>query len=102
MLKSVINRQAATIATLDQNIDNLDQYGRRENIVFTNLDVSVDKTPESQVIELCKQVGVEIEKSDLVACHPLPSRDNGPNRVIAKFYERETARRIFSNRKNLN
>ena len=98
MLKSVINRQASTIVTLEQEIDNLDQYGRRENVVFTNLKVTATN-PESQVIELCKQIGVDIERSDLVACHPLPSRDNGPTRIITRFHERETARKVFSNRK---
>ena len=99
LLKSVINRQAATIATLDMDIDNIGQYGRRENIVFTNLQVTPDQSPDKQVIELCKQIGVEVDVSDLVACHPLPARQGDNKRVIARFHDREKARKIFSNRK---
>ena len=99
LLKSVVNRQAATIATLDSDIDNLGQYGRRENIVFTNLDVTADKKPDAQVTELCRQIGVVVDSSDLVDCHPLPSREGGPARVIARFHDREKARKVFSARK---
>ena len=99
LLKSVINRQAATIATLDMEIDNIGQYGRRENIVFTNLQVKPDQSPDKQVIELCKEIGVDVDVSDLVACHTLPSRQGDNKRVIARFHDREKARKIFGNRK---
>ena len=49
--------------------------------------------------ELCNQIGVVVDSSDLVACHPLPSRDGGPARVIARFHDREKAKKVFSARK---
>ena len=44
-MKSVINRQAAYIADLDANLDDMGQYGRRENVVFTNLLQSILDIP---------------------------------------------------------
>ena len=98
-LKSVVNRQATAIANLDTEIDDLNQYGRRENIVFTNLQVATDESPETQVINLCKEIGVDVDKSDIVACHPLPSGNGKPRRIITRFHERAKAQKVFNNRR---
>ena len=99
LMKSTINRQATAIANLDSEIDDLGQYGRRENIVFTNLHVSPSQSPESQVIEFCKHLDVTVDKSDIAACHPLPTQGDKPKRIIARFHSRSTAQKIFVNRK---
>ena len=99
LLKSVVNRQATTIATLDADIDDLGQYGRRENVVFTNLKVESGENPETQVINLCKDIGVDLDVADIAACHPLPTGTGKPRRIIARFYERSKAQKIFTNRR---
>ena len=99
-LKTVINCQATYIANLDSELDELSQYGRRENVVFSNLHTDTDHTPENQVMQLCKNIGVEIDRSDIVACHPLPSGNTSkPKRIIARFHDRNVAGKIFTNRK---
>ena len=99
-LKTVINRQATFIANLDGDVDELGQYGRRENVVFSNLHTDSVHTPEKQVMEFCKNIGVEIDRSDIVACHPLPSGNGAkPKRIIARFHDRNIAGKIFINRK---
>ena len=98
-IKSVVNRQAAYIAEIDGDLDDLGQYNRRENVVFTNLLVSTDQSPADQVIELCKEIDVAVSEDDIVACHALPSNPGKPKRFIARFHNRATAQRIFRNRK---
>ena len=98
-MKCVVNRQAAFIAEIDGNIDELGQYGRRENVVFTNLKVNPDQKPEQQVIELCKEIDVQVADEDIVACHALPGKSGKPKRYIARFHDRSKAQLIFRNRK---
>ena len=51
-------------------------------------------------MEFCKNIGVEIDRSDIVACHPLPSGNGAkPKRIIARFHDRNIAGKIFTNRK---
>ena len=61
--------------------------------------VTDDKKPDTQVAELCRQIGVVVDSSDLVACHPLPSHEGGPASIIARFHDREKAKKFFSARK---
>ena len=95
-LKNIMNRQATYIANLDIELDELGQYGRRENVLFSNLLTDADHSPESQVIKLCKSLDVEVDPSDIVACHTLPSKNSSaPKRVIARFHDRNVASKIF-------
>ena len=97
-LHAIVNKQAAQIATLDGEIDDINQYGRRENVIFTNLKVDRYNCKE-KVIELCQEIGVDVETQDIVDAHPLPSKRGKPNRVIARFRERSNARKVFLKRK---
>ena len=97
-VKAVVNRQAAYLAELDSELDSLCQYGRRENVVFSNLAIPDDKDVKPQVIKLCKELDVEISVEDIVDAHPLPSK-TGPKKVIARFHQRDTAKKIFSSRR---
>ncbi len=101
LLKQTLNDQAQQIARLDKELDELNQYGRRENVCFTNLLVDSSHIAETQVINLCHEIGVEVTPDDLVlvASHPLPARKGKAVRVIARFKERSMAHKVFANRK---
>lgn len=87
------------MSTVDAEVDDLAQYGRRENIVFTNLLIDEHHDVPSQVVQLCKEIGVTVEPSDLVDAHPLPAAQDKPKRYIARFHQRSTAKQVFSNRR---
>ena len=99
MLRQTVGIQAQQIASLDKQLDELNQYGRRENICFTNLLIDDDHTAETQVISLCNELGVEVNPDDLVASHTLPARKGKAVRVIARFKERKMAQEVFAKRK---
>ena len=98
-IKTIINRQASYIAEIEGDLDNLGQYNRRENVVFTNLLVNAGQKPDKQIIDLCKEIEVDVTIADIVACHALPAKPGKPKRYIARFHERSTAQKIFRNRK---
>ena len=99
VLKQTLNVQAHHIAELRQKCDDLDQYGRRENVCLTNLKVDEQHPCEQQVIELCNELGVTVEPSDVVAAHPLPSKRGRGNRFIVRFHDRKKAQEVFAARK---
>ena len=98
-LKQVVNIQAAKISRLELKIDELDQYGRRDNVCFTNLKVDAQHPCEAQVVELCNQLGVEVTPTDIVAAHPLPAKRGKPQRCIARFHDRRKAHEVLAARK---
>lgn len=100
-MKQVINSQASRISQLDSEIDGQNQYSRRENLVFTNLRVDDNNDVKSQVINLCKEINVDITTEDFVDAHVLPKNKGKPTRYIARLHSRGKAKQIFANRRNL-
>lgn len=98
-VKVVVNRQAAYLAQIDSEIDNLAQYGRRENIVFSNLAVGDEQDVKSQIVNLCKEIDVEVHDTDFVDAHVLPGKTGAPKRYIARFHDRSKVKKIFKNRR---
>ncbi len=84
---------------LQKDLDDLNQYNRRENVCFTNLRLDNDHDAETQVRNLCHEIGVEVTTDDIIACHPLPSRKGRDVRVICRLKDRRLAHKIFENRK---
>ncbi|MCP4257198.1 MAG: hypothetical protein GY774_06685 [Planctomycetes bacterium] len=102
-LKSSLNTAVQRIVFLEKELDDLNQYNRRENVVFSNLKVEDQLTAEEQVIGLCDAIGVEVKPEDMVDVHPLPSGKKGAGkakRCIARFKDRKLAQKVMANRKN--
>ena len=100
-LKLVANDQHEHIVRMHQNIDDLEQYGRRENVCFSNLKFDEQGlNPMTQVIDLCDERGVEVKESDLVDVHPLPTRNGRAKRIIARFKDRKLGQKVMMSRKN--
>ena len=103
-LNCVVNDQSLKIAKLEADLDSLDQYSRRENVCFTNLLIDETHPCETQIINICHELGVDVTSDDFVATHPLPGKKSRVNkssgkRYIARFKNRATAQKVFKNRK---
>ena len=100
-VKVAVNRQATYLTQIDSELDSLAQYGRRENVVFSNISVAEGQDPAEQIISLCKEIDVEVEKSDIVDAHVLPSKSGttAPRKFIARFHQRSKAKEIFTKRR---
>ena len=100
-LKQAMNTMSGRVIDLEGKLDELNQYGRRENVCFSNLKVDEEHTCEAQVINLCHEIGVEVTAEDLVAAHPLPTKggQGRQRRYIARFHDRRKAQEVFAARK---
>lgn len=86
------------IDTLETELYAQQQYSRRECLEIVGIDNSIQTEDlEENVIELFDEIGVDINSSDIQACHRLKKRDT----VIIKFSNRKDVHKILLNKKKL-
>ena len=86
---------------VERDCAELQQYTRRNNIEICGIPTSVSNDKlEDKVIEIAASVDIDIQKSDIEACHRLHKRswDQGPARTIVRFVNRKHAEKLL--RKN--
>ena len=98
-IKETLNSQQRKIVQLEQDLDDLQQYGRRENVCFTNLKFGDDAPVMQQVIDLCDEINVTVTDTDFVDVHPLPVKNGRAKRVVARFKDRKLAQKVMAARK---
>jgi len=86
-------------------IDQLDQYGRRENLEFEGVPLSKDEDVGEIVVKLATQLGTCVRKSDISTAHRIPLTSHQTNNkipkhptIIARFTNREIRNAIFATR----
>ena len=101
-LKTIIINQSTKVSNLDRELDDQNQYNtnRRENVIFTNINIDPSLDAKSVIADLCQEIGADVEASDMVDAHPLPNSKGKPFKVIARFLERSKAKDVFTKRKN--
>ena len=108
---SVLNKYAdfcdEKIFNLEKQMNHIDQYIRRENIVITCIPDSVREDDlEGKVMEVIHSVDVDIGPSDIVVCHRL-SKTNGEikkknsSKVIVRFINRKKVSSCLKNKNKL-
>ena len=82
-----------TVYELENQLNDLNQYSRRENVEMQQIPESVEqKDLEMYVIELLKSIKVDISSYDLVAVHRLGKQSPHKTRVIiVRFVNRKSA-----------
>lgn len=98
-LRVVVTRQNTNISLLEREIDDQNQYNRRENVVFSNVNLGSETDCRKVVADLCNEIGADVEPDDLVDAHPLPNRRGRSFKVIARFRNRSKARDVFVKRR---
>lgn len=88
------------IELLVQQVNALDQYGRRNNIEIDNITEVVDENIEAIVIKVAAKLSVVLSANDIEAAHRLPSRNTGrPAKIIVRFVNRKKREEIISKKK---
>ena len=91
--------------SLPSEIDNLEQYSRRNCLVLHGVNESNNENTNEIIIKtFSEELGVEIKEDDLDRSHRLgkPKRkDNKPRPIIVKFARYAVRREIFMNKKKL-
>ena len=89
----------------EEKLDNLEQYGRRQNLEIIGIPQRVDEDTNSIVIEVPKMMGVkvlpeQISTSYRMAVNPKKNSDQIANPpIIARFTNRDVKNQIYANRK---
>ncbi|XP_065224391.1 uncharacterized protein LOC135848416 [Planococcus citri] len=79
-------------------IEGLQNYTRKDNVIVTGIPVSDQEDPYQIAIKAAELAGMKITAQDIVDCHRLPSRAKDsahPPSFIVKFVNRETKRRMI-------
>ena len=81
------------IIEVEKQSQNLEQYTRRNNLEINGIPNTIaDENLESKCIEILGSVDIHVEKSDIEACHRLPTNNKNkkkPKAVIIKFTNRK-------------
>ena len=106
---SDLKSQAAALETQEINdsikVDELEQYGRRENLEIVGVPEKEDENTNAIVLEIAKMLDVDIMSSHISTSHRLPkktanSRNNsGSSPIIVRFTSRDIKNQIYANRK---
>ena len=68
-------------------LDELEQYGRRENLRIYNVPEEQDENDDGEkiVLKIAKELKIELHKSDIQRAHRLGKPGNKPRPIIARF-----------------
>ena len=96
----VCGNLAKKVKSPEIQISKDEQCNRCNFIEFSGIpDTINDDTLEEALIEACKDVNVDVNETDIKACHKLPIRHNATNvnkRVIVNFLNRNHVESILS------
>ena len=99
-MKNTINIQEERISSLESKINEINQYGRRNNIEVAGIPESVSNL-EDTVIKIGEAMNVKINSDDIEACHRLPrsnkSSNSNPKNTIVRFVNRKKAEQFKRN-----
>ena len=82
-------------------LDDLEQYGRRQNLEIVGIPVQKDENTNAIVQEVAKLLKVTITASDISTSHRLQTKNElKPPPFIVRFVSRDIRNKLFSNRRN--
>ena len=94
------------LVAFESSTNNLEQYGRRNNIVISGIPDSVDINHlEESVTEILSDIDVKVTSNDTEACHRIGKKNNRINstKTIIRFVNRNRkhAEKTLFNKKKL-
>lgn len=86
------------LSSFNRHLDDIDQYGRRQNVLFDKIEERSGENTHETITEICKSIGIDIDKKDLQATHRLGKPrigEKSPRPIIARFTNVNTARTVI-------
>ena len=81
-LRNKVSDLQKKIYSAEENINSLEQCGRRNNIEITCIPESVEnEKPEETVVEVLNKIDLNVSNNDIEACHPLGKQKNKPRKT---------------------
>lgn len=103
-LKTTLETRDKKIEALENKIDNLEQYQRRQCLRIFGVAEEVTEDTDKIVMDVAKRIGVDVQPHDIDRSHRVGRRDNGNNRprpIIAKFVSYRKRSELFTNKRKL-
>ena len=98
ILQEAFKTTSSKFIELERQHHKLEQYTRRECLDFSGIPNSVaPKDLENFILPLLQEIGINLDKSRIIACHRLENTDA----TIVKFLNRKDAENVYSNKKKL-
>ena len=82
--------------------NNLEQYGKRNNIIISGIPDSVDNSElEESVTEILTDINIGVASNDIEACHKIGKKDSriGSTKTIIHSVNRKYAKQALYNKK---
>ena len=87
----------------ETELDNLEQYGRRENLEFHGVPVQQNENTNKIIQNLLKRINLDINENEISTSHRLNSnKENIPPPIIVRFSKRDTRNKIYANKRKFN
>lgn len=97
MLRDENKQLKKNMMELSMQIDDIDQYNRRNNILFDNVVEKEGEDTTKNVADLCAKVGINIDRKDIQVTHRVGAKRSGHTRpIIARFVSVGTSRAVMS------
>ena len=106
-LEKEVREKNSYIDQLESRIDELEQYSRRNCLVFSGITETENETTDKAIIELAKNVmKVDLDPRDINRSHRVPGGPKRPNtetprNIIVKFTNYNARKKIYENKKML-
>ena len=103
LLRAKFNKLENKIVSLESTINQVEQHGRRNNIVISGIPNGIgDNDSESTVSDIMKDVDVDINSSDIEACHRIVKSDRrtASKKTIVRFINKKHCKKALIKRKN--
>ena len=101
-LKEKCEKHENRVAILESNHNDLAQYGRQNNVVFSGIPENVpDNNLESTVISVLSDIDVQLEPSDIEASHRIGKPTSKKQKTIVRFVNRKNCEKVLANKKKL-
>ena len=91
------------VTSLEENLNSLNQYARRNNIVLLGIPECVaDNALEATIASILVDSDVEVDSNALEACHRFgkPEKITKSRKTIVRFINRKYCKKALLNRKN--
>lgn len=101
-LETKLNEKDAQITVLTSNIQDLEQYSRRNSVRIFGVPEEEGENTNKLVSDLCNNIGVQVVDSDIDRSHRVGKRvGNKPRAIIVKFNKYCTKSSVCKSRKKL-
>ncbi|PFX34174.1 hypothetical protein AWC38_SpisGene1029 [Stylophora pistillata] len=101
LIKEDIGKLGNDYLNVEIQLDELEQYARRDCLEITGIPIVPNDNPALLVKEMSEIMGVNLSPNDISIAHRLPPTQKVKDRLIVYFTRREKRDEMYSNRKRL-